>query len=123
MYLERKFYTPDDALITGIKAILAEEYSRELSKKINNAHRNRQKEGKNFVLTRNTYGLKKLPDKRIVVDEAEADMIRMIFQLSANGYGTHCSAEILYQNGYRNHEGNAISPGRWDFTACFCGKR
>lgn len=111
MYLERKFYTPDDALITGIKAILAEEYSRELSKKINNAHRNRQKEGKNFVLTRNTYGLKKLPDKRIVVDEAEADMIRMIFQLSANGYGTHCSAEILYQNGYRNHEGNAISPG------------
>ena len=28
--MERKFYTPDDALITGIKAILAEEYSREL---------------------------------------------------------------------------------------------
>lgn len=111
MYLERKFYTPDDALITGIKAILAEEYSRELSKKINNAHRNRQKEGKSFVLTRNTYGLKKLPDKRIVIDEEEADMIRMIFQLSANGYGTHCSAEILYQNGYRNHEGNAVSPG------------
>ena len=40
--LERKFYTPDDALITGIKAILAEEYSRELSKKINHAHQNRQ---------------------------------------------------------------------------------
>ena len=45
IYLEHKFYTPDDALLTGIKAILAEEYSRELSKKINNAHRNRQKEG------------------------------------------------------------------------------
>lgn len=111
MYLERKFYTPDDALITGIKAILAEEYSRELSKKINHAHRNRQKEGKSFVFTRNTYGLKKLPDKRIVIDEEQADMIRMIFRLSANGYGTHSSAEILYQKGYRNHEGNAISPG------------
>ncbi|WP_304509984.1 recombinase family protein, partial [Anaerotignum sp.] len=36
-YLENKFYTPDDALITGIKAILAEEFSRDLSKKINNA--------------------------------------------------------------------------------------
>ena len=111
MYLERKFYTPDDALITGIKAILAEEYSRELSKKINHAHQNRQKEGKSFVFTRNTYGLKKLPDKRIVIDEEQADMIRMIFRLSANGYGTHSSAEILYQKGYRNHEGNAISPG------------
>ena len=43
MYIERKFYTADDALITGIKAILAEEYSRELSKKINHAHRRRQK--------------------------------------------------------------------------------
>ena len=27
MYIEHKFYTADDALITGIKAILAEEYS------------------------------------------------------------------------------------------------
>ena len=95
MYLEGKFYTPDDALITGIKAILAEEYSRELSKKINNAHKNRQKEGKSFVFTNRMYGLKKLSDKTIVIDEGEAEMIRMIFRLSANGYGTHTSAENL----------------------------
>lgn len=110
MYLEHKFYTPDDALITGIKAILAEEYSRELSKKINNAHKNRQKEGKRFVLTNQTYGYKKLPDKSIVIDQREAEMVRMIFNLSANGYGTHCSAEILYQNGYRNHKGKKLTP-------------
>lgn len=110
IYLERKFYTPDDALITGIKAILAEEYSRELSKKINNAHRNRQQEGRCFVITNHTYGYKKLPDKSILVDEKEAEMIRMIFQLSANGYGTHCSAEILFEKGYRNREGNMLSP-------------
>lgn len=110
MYLDHKFYTPDDALITGIKAILAEEYSRELSKKINNAHRNRQKEGKCFVLTNQTYGYRKLPDKSIRVEEREAGMIRMIFELSANGYGTHCSAEILWRNGYCNRSGNMISP-------------
>ena len=110
IYLERKFYTPDDALITGIKAILAEEYSRELSKKINNAHRNRQREGQCFVITNHTYGYKKLPDKSLLVDEQEAEMIRMIFQLSANGYGTHCSAEILFAKGYRNREGNMLSP-------------
>ena len=39
LYLEQRFYTADDSLITGIKAILAEEYSRELSRKINNAHK------------------------------------------------------------------------------------
>ena len=42
-YLENKFYNTDDALLTGIRAILAEEYSRELSKKLNSAHRYRQK--------------------------------------------------------------------------------
>lgn len=41
MYLDNSFYTPDNALITGIKAILAEEYSRDLSKKLNNANRKR----------------------------------------------------------------------------------
>ena len=41
-YLENTFYSPEDALLTGIKAILAEEYSRELSKKMNLAHQKRQ---------------------------------------------------------------------------------
>ena len=42
LYLDRKFFTPaDDALITGIKAIIAEEYSRNLSKKLNNANKKR----------------------------------------------------------------------------------
>ena len=110
LYLERKFYTPDDALVTGIKAILAEEYSRELSKKINHAHKNRQKEGKSFVFTNQIYGYRKMPDKSIVIDQKEAEMIRMIFELSASGYGTHCSAEILYQHGYRNHKGKRLGP-------------
>lgn len=110
MYLEQKFYTPDEALITGIKAILAEEYSRELSKKMNNAHKNRQREGESFIITNKTYGYRKLPDKRIVVDEGEAEMIRLLFTLSANGYGTHSSAEILSRMGYRNRKGERISP-------------
>ncbi len=110
MYLEHKFYTTDDALITGIKAILAEEYSRELSKKVNNAHQNRQREGKRFVFTNKIYGYRKTTDKSIVIDEKEAEMIQMIYRLSADGYGTYCSAEILFQNGYRNREGNRISP-------------
>lgn len=72
MYIDRKFYSADDALITGIKAILAEEYSRELSKKINNAHKGRQKNNGNVILTKNTYGLKKLPDKSVVLIPEEA---------------------------------------------------
>lgn len=41
MYLDNSFYTPEDKFITGIKAQMAEEYSRDLSKKLNNANRRR----------------------------------------------------------------------------------
>ena len=41
-YLENKYFrSNEDALITGIKAIIAEEYSRNLSKKLNNANKRR----------------------------------------------------------------------------------
>ena len=42
MYLDNKFFKPsEDALITGVKAIIAEEYSRNLSKKLNNSNKRR----------------------------------------------------------------------------------
>ncbi|MDE7202187.1 MAG: recombinase family protein [Lachnospiraceae bacterium] len=109
MYLERKFYTPDDALITGIKAILAEEYSRDLSKKINNAHKNRQADGNHFVITNATYGYKKNEDKQIVIDETDVLLIKLIFELAAEGHGTYVISRILYQKGYRNRQGNMIN--------------
>ena len=49
MYLDGDFYTPDNALITGIKAILAEEYSRDLSKKLNNANKRRIERAKQGI--------------------------------------------------------------------------
>ena len=53
-YIEQKYYSHDDNLLTGIKAILAEEYSRELSKKINLAHQNRQKHDGAVIITNQT---------------------------------------------------------------------
>ena len=81
LYLENRFYNKDDALITGIKAILAEEYSRELSRKINNAHRNRQKTGSALMLTSNTYGFWKMPDKSLALVEEEAAVKRKMYEL------------------------------------------
>lgn len=45
LYLDHAFYTPDDALITGIKAMMAEEYSKDLSRKILSAAKRSQKGG------------------------------------------------------------------------------
>lgn len=103
-YLENKFYTADDALITGIKAILAEEYSRELSKKINNAHRNRQEAGSTVLLTSATWGYKKV-NKQVVVDAAEAEVVRLMFELCAEGYGSRSISKILSNKGIYSRTG------------------
>lgn len=109
IYIENKFYTTDDALITGIKAILAEEYSRELSKKINNAHRNRQKNGGFVVLTSNAYGFKKLPDKSVALIEEEATVKRRMYQLCADGYGSRTIANILTNEGIKKRNGKKFT--------------
>lgn len=109
IYLERKFYTADDALITGIKAILAEEYSRELSKKINNAHHNRQKNGGAVILTSNAYGYRRQPDGSITLVPEEAEIKRRMYELCAAGYGSRRIAAILKKDGVRNRKGTPFS--------------
>lgn len=109
MYIENKFYTADDSLLTGIKAILAEDYSRELSKKINNAHYNRQKTGRTVLLTNQTYGYRKLPDKSVVIEEKEAKVKRKMYQLCAAGYGSRKIAQLLREEGIVNRRGNPFS--------------
>ena len=105
IYIEQKFYTADDALITGIKAILAEDYSRELSKKINNAHQNRQKSGGKVIMTSRVYGFQKLADKSIVLVEEEAAVKRRMYELCAANFGTRTIATILENDGVRKRDG------------------
>ncbi len=109
LYLEQKFYSADDALITGIKAILAEDYSRELSKKINNAHKSRQQHNGNIILTSNAYGFKKLSDKSVVLVEEEAKIKERMYHLCAEGFGTRTIANILKNEGILNRSGKPFT--------------
>jgi len=114
-YLPRKFYEVTDKIIIGVKALLAEEYSRNLSEKSNDAHRKRQSEGGSAIFTNNVWGYKtvyyKDGTKKLVVDEKEAEMIRLIFQYVIEGKGVHCISKILYDMGYRNHNGRQLGNG------------
>lgn len=109
LYLEQKFYSADDALITGIKAILAEEYSRELSRKMNHAHRIRQKSGGTPVLTSRTYGYRKMADKSVKIDEAEAKNVRRMYELCAAGNGGRRIASILRGEGIKKPGGKPFT--------------
>lgn len=107
-YLERRFYSSEDALLTGIKAILAEDYSRSLSRNINHAHKQRQKSGSNVVLTSCTWGYDK-QNRQVVINEAEAKMIRLIFEWAAQDYGSRIIAGKLAEQGYRNRKGGRLA--------------
>lgn len=108
-YLENSYYSPDEKLLLGIKAILADEFSRELSKKLNSAHHRRQREGSGIIITNNTYGYCRVADEsgrfHIQVDPEEAVLIKRIFELAVQGYGGHSISNFLYAEGYRNRNG------------------
>lgn len=107
-YLDRKFYSPDDALITGIKAILAEDYSRSLSKNINNAHRKRQETGSGVIITSKTWGYDNI-NKKITINEKEAEMIKFIYEMAAQNYGSRTISKMLQEKGYNNRNGKKIA--------------
>ena len=108
MYMENKFYTPDDALITGIKAILAEEFSRDMSRKQNNAHRRRQQLGTNAVITSSTWGYDKI-NKEVVINEKEAEIVRKIYNLCIQGYGSRSIAKELANQGVLSRSGRQFA--------------
>lgn len=118
-YIENKFYTPDDSLITGIKAILAEDYSRELSKKEKNAHRTRRlnatkngtNNGRNVILTNNTWGYNKV-NKEVVINEKEAEIVREMYYLAGrDNFGSRRISKYLFEKGITGRNGNPIAEG------------
>ena len=113
LYLERKFYMSEDALVNGIKAILAEEFSKELSKKIKNAHKRRQEKGLGLNITRQMYGFRKVAKDCYEIHEKQAEYIKMALRLAENGYGYRRISNALYDQGARTFDGKRISETQW----------
>ena len=113
IYIEGKFYTPEDNLISGIKAILAEDISRELSKKIRNAHRRRQEKKSGCNITCEMFGWDKVAKDTYVINEQEAEYYRTAFLLAKEGKGFYTISNVLYEMGARGRSGQRISQAQW----------
>lgn len=113
IYIDNKFYTPDDSLITGIKAILAEEFSRELSKKIKNSHRRRQEKRSGFNITSEMFGWDKKGTNVYEINEAEASYYKEAFELAEQGFGYRRISNAMYEAGARSKKGTRISQVQW----------
>ncbi len=107
LYLENTFFDPKDKFIFGIRAMMAEEYSRDLSKKGNAAKRHRQEKGKP-IITNRTWGFKNI-NGEILIDEDESKLVTRIYGLFADGFGGRVVARILRDEGIRNRNGKTLS--------------
>lgn len=114
MYLEGRFYSPDDALITGIRAIIAEEFSRNLSKKLHNYHANRiekARQGLEIDLqgSGNVFGWDKR-DGKYYINPEQAKVRRLMCEGIMARKGSTQIAKELNDAGYRNTVGNPWKP-------------
>lgn len=113
IYIDNKFYSPEDSLITGIKAILAEEFSRELSKKIKNAHKRRQTNKSGYNICSEMFGWNKISKDIYEVNEEEANAIRQAYELIERGYGFDRLSKEMFQRGVRSRNQKKIAPTTW----------
>ena len=110
LYLERKFFEPsEDALITGIKAILAAEYSRDLSKKLSNSAQRRiekVRNGENVTAmgTNMCYGYY-IENGEWKVDHEQAKITKLIYQLYLKYDSIRKVVDEINAQGYRNQRG------------------
>ncbi len=114
LYMENKFFEPsEDALITGIKAILAEEYSRDLSKKLNNANKKRIEKalnGEHLSAMGNGKSLVyKIVDGRWVKDPAEEKLGKKIFELYLQMDSISKVRDWVNDHGYTNSVGKPFT--------------
>lgn len=113
LYLERKFYQSEDALVTGIKAILAEEFSKELSAKIKNAHKRRQQKQSGLNITREMFGWNKIGKDEFEINQQEAAFFVLACELAEAGCGFRRISNALYEAGARSKSGKRISEVQW----------
>lgn len=98
----------DSELRLGIMASIAQEEVSRLSTRIKFGHKKAIESG---VVMGNSriYGYYK-KDGKLVIDEHEAEMIKIIFHLYSTGdYSLHDLSELLFKKGFTNHNGNPIS--------------
>ncbi len=98
----------DSELRLTIMSSIAQDELRKLSSRIKFGH---QQAIKDHVVLGNSriFGYRK-DNKRLVIDEDEAKMVRELFELYAtNEYSMKQIENILWEKGYRNHNGNKIA--------------
>ncbi|MDD4564251.1 MAG: recombinase family protein [Eubacteriales bacterium] len=106
-YDEKNYYRPDDALIIGVRALIAAQFSRDLSKKINMAHTQRAKKGR-AVTNGKMWGYNQ-HDGQLTINEEQAEVVRKVFAMYIDGMGFRTIVKEFTRLGIFNQDGNEFS--------------
>lgn len=108
LYMDNQYYTPDNAFIAGIRAMMAEEHSKELSKKIKQSVKNSHERG--VVYGNGQIWGYNQKNGKLEINEEEAKVVRLIFQLYSENNGVRKIIKKLDELGIKNKNGNHFSP-------------
>lgn len=109
-YEDHQFLDETTELLYSFMAVSDAQYSRQLSRGINKAHRRRQLKGDKVTISNNTYGYRYNKETRkIEIDEAEAEVIRYIFDLALQNYGARAIGKKLYERGITRRDGKPFA--------------
>ncbi len=101
------YYKPDDEFIMTVKAGMASQYSRDLSKKIYKAHQRRMEKGR--VVTNGRIWGYYQKDGELHINEEQAEVVRYIFRRYIEGAGFRTIQQELYNEGITNQNGGPFS--------------
>ncbi len=94
-------------MMLSIMSAFAEEEARQTSENVKWSHRKRMREGKYTIPTKVMLGFKRDEDDNIVIDEQEAEIIRLIYKLYLEGYGINRIGNYLEDKGYKTIKGRS----------------
>lgn len=98
-YDSKGIYGSSDDSMLGIKAWVNEMYSRDISKKVKSSIKAKQT-SEGLVIVPPFGYIKDKKTKEIIIDEEVADVVRLMFKLYTQGYGTKKIAQYLNDNSY-----------------------
>lgn len=119
----------DSELRLTIMASIAQDEVRKLSERIKFGHRKAIEKG--HVLGNSRIFGYNLVNNKLVIDESEAEMVRLVFETYATGaYGLKYIETLLWEKGYRNRNGKKIHHNTLSgiisnpkYKGYFCGGR
>ncbi len=101
------FNNPTDYMATGFEAQFAEWSSLNQSIKMNQAHQTRMRKG-TVVTSGSIWGYTQ-SNAKLEINEAEAEIVRYIFNAYIQGKGFRTIAKELEERGIKNHKGNPFA--------------